>query len=263
MSRHLRMKERLVRFYQVYNPAKLGTVAATLTRYAGNERQLFANLVLKYGAEPPATVGPPPKAKEKKRPPVVEGTPSISSLPTTSKRQRTAEPCLISQRPATVALTVPSGGRARVISLAARSAERRQARQQEVQQALPARASSYARKRGTIALPPASVSSAQKRARSTGGRNASAGRVAAAEGQKAGAAGRADGSKTKSMATAWLDRVSKVAWLDSTSGAMVTRWGSALPQRQRARRRRGNGAATATAAAGAADTRPSDKSGVT
>jgi hypothetical protein len=54
---------RLERFYVAHNADKLGDVAAMLGKYAGREEVLFAALVEKYGAEPPAPPPPPPPAR--------------------------------------------------------------------------------------------------------------------------------------------------------------------------------------------------------
>jgi preprotein translocase subunit Sec61beta len=47
-------KSRLTRMYETYNPERLSTVEATLTKFAGREEEMFAALVQKYGPEPPA-----------------------------------------------------------------------------------------------------------------------------------------------------------------------------------------------------------------
>uniref|UniRef100_H3HBS5 Uncharacterized protein n=1 Tax=Phytophthora ramorum TaxID=164328 RepID=H3HBS5_PHYRM len=41
-------RQRLVEFYQKYNPDKLSSVDATLQKYKGNEEKLFQNLAVKY-----------------------------------------------------------------------------------------------------------------------------------------------------------------------------------------------------------------------
>eukprot|EP01064_Diplonema_japonicum_P012194 TRINITY_DN19650_c0_g1_i1.p1 TRINITY_DN19650_c0_g1~~TRINITY_DN19650_c0_g1_i1.p1 ORF type:complete len:738 (+),score=121.67 TRINITY_DN19650_c0_g1_i1:24-2216(+) len=46
-------RQRLVNFYQHYNPAKLPSVVATLLEYTDTEETLFAALHRKYGPEPP------------------------------------------------------------------------------------------------------------------------------------------------------------------------------------------------------------------
>ena len=60
------VRERLVRFYQKYQPDKMGNVDKILEAYAGRTDELFAQLVGKYGPEPvvqpAATVGAPPSA---------------------------------------------------------------------------------------------------------------------------------------------------------------------------------------------------------
>lgn len=48
-------KERLLRFYEKYNPGKLGSVDKMLRRYEGSEEQLMAELVKTYGPEPIVT----------------------------------------------------------------------------------------------------------------------------------------------------------------------------------------------------------------
>lgn len=45
-------RDLLVSFYQTHNPAKLGEVDKTLTKYAGKEEQLFINLAKKYNVDP-------------------------------------------------------------------------------------------------------------------------------------------------------------------------------------------------------------------
>ncbi|CCW70549.1 unnamed protein product [Phytomonas sp. Hart1] len=51
-SIHNRYYRRLYRFYELYNPKKLQLVTKYLHKYKGNEEQLFAILVSKYGPEP-------------------------------------------------------------------------------------------------------------------------------------------------------------------------------------------------------------------
>ncbi|KAJ9447837.1 hypothetical protein DIPPA_15164 [Diplonema papillatum] len=46
-------RQRLLRFYELYNPAKLPSVALTLHEYCGREDELFRKLVDYYGPEPP------------------------------------------------------------------------------------------------------------------------------------------------------------------------------------------------------------------
>jgi len=55
-------RERLVRFFEMYNKEKLSSVDQILTQYAGKEADLFAALVKKYGPEPPAAAAPSPPA---------------------------------------------------------------------------------------------------------------------------------------------------------------------------------------------------------
>ena len=53
-------RARLVRFYETHNRAKLGTVDATLAKYAGREATLFESLERKYVAHKTASTLPPP-----------------------------------------------------------------------------------------------------------------------------------------------------------------------------------------------------------
>lgn len=46
-------RERLVSFYNAYNPAKLHTVEGTLKKFSGKEEVAIQQLVRRYGAEPP------------------------------------------------------------------------------------------------------------------------------------------------------------------------------------------------------------------
>jgi hypothetical protein len=54
-----RVKRRLERFYEAYNPSKLANVEETVKRFEGREDALFDALIKKYGAEPadPASSG--------------------------------------------------------------------------------------------------------------------------------------------------------------------------------------------------------------
>ena len=45
-------KERLIRFYQHYNPAKLAHVELFLDHWKDNHEELFTKLIHKYGPEP-------------------------------------------------------------------------------------------------------------------------------------------------------------------------------------------------------------------
>lgn len=45
-------KEKMVAFYKDHNPAKLGNVDKSLTKYAGKEEQLLHNLAKRYGIDP-------------------------------------------------------------------------------------------------------------------------------------------------------------------------------------------------------------------
>lgn len=47
-------RNRLVAYYQKYNPEKLSGVDATLQKFVGKEQEMFKALVAKYGPEPPA-----------------------------------------------------------------------------------------------------------------------------------------------------------------------------------------------------------------
>ncbi|KAJ9473533.1 hypothetical protein DIPPA_29551 [Diplonema papillatum] len=49
-------RERLVRFYERYNPSKLKNVDQLLRQYKGKEEELFSTLVRRYGEEPAAAV---------------------------------------------------------------------------------------------------------------------------------------------------------------------------------------------------------------
>eukprot|EP00754_Rhynchopus_humris_P025125 Rhum_TRINITY_DN14932_c29_g1::Rhum_TRINITY_DN14932_c29_g1_i1::g.129847::m.129847 len=53
-------RHRLARFYQVYNPAKLPSVVATLREYTGYEEDLMAALARRYGPEPVGAESPLP-----------------------------------------------------------------------------------------------------------------------------------------------------------------------------------------------------------
>eukprot|EP00755_Sulcionema_specki_P008881 Sspe_Gene.42135::Locus_20445_Transcript_1_1_Confidence_1.000_Length_2474::g.42135::m.42135 len=53
------MRQRLVNFYQYYNPSKLPSVVPTLQEYQGFENVLFDALTQKYGPEPPDTMSAP------------------------------------------------------------------------------------------------------------------------------------------------------------------------------------------------------------
>ena len=75
-------RDRLVRFYEKYNPSKLNAVDQTLEAYAGREEEMFTALVGKYGAEPGATTTPP--ASDKRR----MSTPPTGSVSATSNRDR-------------------------------------------------------------------------------------------------------------------------------------------------------------------------------
>ncbi|CAJ1954588.1 unnamed protein product [Cylindrotheca closterium] len=52
-------REMLMQFYQQYNPNKLGEVDKVLTKYKGQEEQLFRNLAKKYSLDPSAFGLPP------------------------------------------------------------------------------------------------------------------------------------------------------------------------------------------------------------
>eukprot|EP00760_Papus_ankaliazontas_P017134 PhM_4_TR17042/c0_g1_i5/m.34835 len=48
------VRDRLVRYFEAYNPSKLSNVDVILQQFAGKEEELFATLVSKYGPEPSA-----------------------------------------------------------------------------------------------------------------------------------------------------------------------------------------------------------------
>eukprot|EP01059_Diplonema_ambulator_P006232 TRINITY_DN15988_c0_g1_i1.p1 TRINITY_DN15988_c0_g1~~TRINITY_DN15988_c0_g1_i1.p1 ORF type:complete len:737 (+),score=76.76 TRINITY_DN15988_c0_g1_i1:128-2338(+) len=52
-------RQRLVNFYNHYNPSKLPSVVPTLLEYRGHEDELFRTLAQKYGPEPPDTMADP------------------------------------------------------------------------------------------------------------------------------------------------------------------------------------------------------------
>eukprot|EP01060_Flectonema_neradi_P038906 TRINITY_DN8325_c0_g1_i1.p1 TRINITY_DN8325_c0_g1~~TRINITY_DN8325_c0_g1_i1.p1 ORF type:complete len:711 (+),score=155.73 TRINITY_DN8325_c0_g1_i1:80-2212(+) len=52
-------RQRLVNFYNHYNPSKLPSVVVTLLEYRGHEDTLFNTLIQKYGPEPPDTMAQP------------------------------------------------------------------------------------------------------------------------------------------------------------------------------------------------------------
>eukprot|EP01064_Diplonema_japonicum_P001296 TRINITY_DN10819_c0_g1_i1.p1 TRINITY_DN10819_c0_g1~~TRINITY_DN10819_c0_g1_i1.p1 ORF type:complete len:732 (+),score=159.27 TRINITY_DN10819_c0_g1_i1:107-2302(+) len=52
-------RQRLVNFYNHYNPSKLPSVVPTLHEYKGHEEQLFYTLAQKYGPEPPDSMADP------------------------------------------------------------------------------------------------------------------------------------------------------------------------------------------------------------
>eukprot|EP01063_Lacrimia_lanifica_P034120 TRINITY_DN6237_c0_g6_i1.p1 TRINITY_DN6237_c0_g6~~TRINITY_DN6237_c0_g6_i1.p1 ORF type:complete len:788 (+),score=343.54 TRINITY_DN6237_c0_g6_i1:174-2537(+) len=53
------VRQRLVNFYNYYNPAKLPSVVNTLLEYQGHEDTLFGSLTQKYGPEPADTMAEP------------------------------------------------------------------------------------------------------------------------------------------------------------------------------------------------------------
>ena len=59
-NKRMSHRDRLVRFYEKYNPAKVGSVDMALEAYAGREEEMFEALVGKYGPEPAAAVAPDP-----------------------------------------------------------------------------------------------------------------------------------------------------------------------------------------------------------
>eukprot|EP00760_Papus_ankaliazontas_P017126 PhM_4_TR17042/c0_g1_i10/m.34819 len=52
------VRDRLVRYFEAYNPSKLSNVEVILQQFAGKEEELFATLVGKYGPEPPVSNAP-------------------------------------------------------------------------------------------------------------------------------------------------------------------------------------------------------------
>ena len=70
-----RIRRRLERFYEEYNPSKLSQVDQTLKTYAGREAELFDALIAKYGPEPQTPV------KQPKGKPAAAAAPSSSAAP--------------------------------------------------------------------------------------------------------------------------------------------------------------------------------------
>lgn len=67
----LSWRERMEAMYKMYDPAKIGTVDATLEKFRGKEEAVMKKLVEKYGPEPTqATADPQPPKAETPTPPV-------------------------------------------------------------------------------------------------------------------------------------------------------------------------------------------------